>query len=138
LISIGFARPPDPATANLRPLVQNNIFYRNTVKRAVVSMARGAAIGLVMDHNLIAESGNICLLDDVEVPLKNLPQCGHQTHGVNEPPIFRDFATRDFRPAPGSPTTDRGVDLPNLVPRDADGTPRPQGQAFDIGPFELK
>ncbi|MBI5685304.1 MAG: right-handed parallel beta-helix repeat-containing protein [Verrucomicrobia bacterium] len=136
LISISFAKPPDPATANLRPQVQNNIFYRNTVKRAVVSAPRGAASGLVMDHNLFAESGNICLLDDAEVPLKDLPHRGHQTHGVNQPPLFRDFARLDFHPTKGSPTTDRGADLRVLVPHDADGTPRPQGQAFDIGPFE--
>jgi len=97
---------------------------------------RGAASGFVMDHNLIAESGNICLLDDVEVPLKNLPQRGHQTHGVYQPPIFRDFARHDFHPAPGSPATDRGANLRSLVPHDADGIPRPQGQVFDIGPFE--
>jgi hypothetical protein len=138
VIAIGFARPPDPATANLRPLVQNNIFYRNTVKRAVVSMARGAAVGLVMDHNLIAESGNACLLDDAEVPLKDLPQRGYQSRGVNEPPLFRDFARHDFHPARGSPAIDRGADLRDLAPHDADGVPRPQGRAFDIGPFELK
>ncbi|MBI5396840.1 MAG: right-handed parallel beta-helix repeat-containing protein [Verrucomicrobia bacterium] len=138
LISISFAKPPDPATANLRPQVQNNIFYRNTVKRAVVSAQRSAATGLVMDHNLIAESGNTCLLDDVEVPLKDLPQRGHQSHGVNQPPLFRDFARLDFRPARGSPTTDRGADLRAIVPHDADGIARPQGQAFDIGPFELR
>jgi len=138
LISIVTAKPSDAATANLRPQVLNNIFYRNTVKRAVVSAPRGAATGLVMDHNLIAESGNVCLLDDVEVPLKDLPQRGHQSHGVGQPPLFRDFARHDFHPAPGSPTTDRGADLRALVPHDADGTPRPQGQAFDIGPFELR
>ncbi|OHE75902.1 MAG: hypothetical protein A2107_03965 [Verrucomicrobia bacterium GWF2_62_7] len=138
LISISFAKSPDPATANLRPLVQNNIFYRNTVKRAVMSAPRGAATDLVMDHNLIAERGNICLLDDVEVPLKDLPQRGYQTHGVNQPPLFRDFARHDFHPAKGSPTTDRGADLRALVSHDADGTPRPQGQAFDIGPFEQR
>lgn len=138
LISIVFAKPPDPATANLRPQVQNNIFYRNTVKRAVVSLSRGAATGLVMDHNLIAESGNVCLLDDEEVPLKDLPQRGCQTHGVYEPPLFRDFAHRDFHPAKGSPVADRGANLRDLVPHDADGAPRPQGVAFDIGPFELR
>ncbi|MBI5397524.1 MAG: hypothetical protein HZA91_19680, partial [Verrucomicrobia bacterium] len=138
LISIVTAKPSDPATANLRPQVLNNILHRNTVKRAVVSAQRGAATGLVMDYNLIAESGNICLLDDAEVPLKDLPQRGHQTHGVNEPPLFRDFARHDFHPAAGSPTTDRGADLRALVLHDADGTPRPQGQAFDIGPFELR
>ena len=138
LILIICAKSSDLATANLRPQVQNNIFYRNTVKRAVVSTPRGAASGLVMDHNLIAESGNICLLDDVEVPLKDLPQRGYQLHGVDQPPLFRDFARLDFHPTEGSPATDRGADLRTLVPYDADGTPRPQGQAFDIGPFELR
>lgn len=136
VVSIGFAKPPDPATANVRPMVQNNIFYRNAVKRTVVSVPRGAANGLVLDHNLIAESGNVCLLDDTEVPLKDLPQRGHQTHGVSEPPLFRDFARHDFHPAEGSPATNRGADLGALVPCDAAGAPRPQGAVFDIGPFE--
>jgi hypothetical protein len=138
LISIGFAKPSDPATANLRPVVQNNVFYRNSVKRAVVSLPRGAASGLVLDYNLIAESGNVCLLDDAEVPLAELPQRGHQSHGVCEPPLFRDLLKLDFRPARGSPATDRGADLGALVPRDADGVPRPQGVGFDIGPFEAR
>lgn len=138
LISIILAKSSNPATANLRPQVQNNIFYRNTVKRAVVSMTRGAASGLVLDHNLIADSGNVCLLDEVEVLLKNLPRHGYQTHGVSEPPLFRNLAQHDFHPASGSPAIDRGADVRALVPHDADGTSRPQGQAFDLGPFELR
>jgi hypothetical protein len=138
LISINLAKRTDPSTANLRPQVQNNIFHRNIVKRAVVSVPRGAASGLVMDHNLIAESGNVCVLDDAEVPLNELPRRGYQSHGVYQPPLFRDAVRYDFHPAPGSPATDRGADLRVLVPHDADGTLRPQGRAFDIGPFEAR
>ncbi|MCX6910079.1 MAG: hypothetical protein NTY01_18830 [Verrucomicrobia bacterium] len=57
---------------------------------------------------------------------------------MDQPPRFRDFARHDFHPAKGSPTTDCGADLRALVSHDADGIPRPQGQAFDIGPFEQR
>ncbi len=138
LVSFILAKPSDLATANFRPQVLNNTFYRNTVKRAVVSVSQGSADGLVIDHNLIAESGNVCLLDGLETPLKNLPDCGYQSHSVNQSPLFRDFSGFDFHPATRSPTIDRGADLRDLVPHDADGVRRPQGKAFDIGPFECR
>jgi hypothetical protein len=138
LVSFVLAKSSDPATANFRPKVLNNIFYRNTVKKAVVSVSRGSADGLVIDHNLIAESGNVCLLDGLETPLKDLPQRGYQSHSVNQRPLFRDLSGSDFHPASHSPTIDRGANLRDLVPHDADGVSRPQGEAFDIGPFEYR
>lgn len=138
LVSMVNAKSSDPATGNVRPQVLNNIFYHNTVKRAAVNVSRGAAGGLVMDHNLIVESGDVCLLDDAELPLNDLPGRGYQSHGVNRPPLFRNPASLDFHPAEGSPTIDCGADLRTLVPHDAGDVSRPQGNAFDIGPFEQR
>jgi len=170
LVSMVNAKSSDPATGNTRPQVLNNVFYRNAVRRAVVSVSHGAAGGLVMDHNLFDESGDVCLLDDAVVPWNELPARGYQSHGVSGSPLFRNLARLDFHPSLlslaspmiggrptgarcfrysrlprrsltmqspiGSPTVDRGADLRAFVPDDADGISRPQGNAFDIGPFE--
>lgn len=50
-------------------------------------------------------------------------------------PMFVDAAVGNFRILPGSAALDRGITL-KAVPRDAVGTPRPQGAAYDIGAFE--
>ncbi|MCX6849246.1 MAG: right-handed parallel beta-helix repeat-containing protein [Verrucomicrobia bacterium] len=124
---------------SLRPVVQNNIFYRNRVKHDVLSLSpMGAAEGLIFDHNLIHDSGDRCCVDDVAITLKEMPSRGFQMHGVNQMPLFRDPAKNDFHPLAESPTVDRGADLHALIPTDADGLARPQGKAFDIGPFEMR
>lgn len=139
LVILERAKGSDPATGNLRPQVLNNILYHNRVRRDVVSVSpAGAANGLVMDNNLVAESGDRCRMDDVAVTLKDLPKQGYQSHGVSQPPLFRDFTGHDFRPAPGSSAIDHGADLRAFVPVDADGIARPRGRSFDIGPFELR
>jgi hypothetical protein len=125
------------ASGSLRSVVQNNIFYRNGVKHDIASVSpKGAAVGLIFDHNLINESGERCRMDDVAMSLKELSAHGFQTHGVLAPPKFRDPAANDYRPAPGSPVIDGGADLTTLVPADFEGVSRPRGKAFDIGPFE--
>lgn len=124
-------------TGNLHPLVQNNIFHRNSVEHDILSVSpKGAAEGLIFDFNLISESGERCRMDDVAMNLKDLPAHGSQAHGVSQPPLFRDTGKDDYHPAPGSPVIDRGADLHALVPADVDGISRPQGKAFDIGPHE--
>lgn len=136
LIAIAHAKPGDAATANLRPRVQNNVFFRQAAPGGVVAMDRGAATGLIFDHNLVAASGTICRLDGGIVPLAALPARGFQQHGVNRPPRFRDAARHDYRPAWLSAVVDCGADLSDLVPLDATGAPRPRGRGFDLGPFE--
>ncbi len=135
LIAITRARASDPATANLRPQVRNNLFFRNAATW-VVAADRGAASGLIFDHNLIAASGAACRLDGESVPLAALPARGHQTQGVSRAPRFKNAARHDYRPAWLSPVVDRGADLSDLAPHDADGRPRPRGRGFDLGPYE--
>lgn len=136
LIAITRANASDPATSNLRPRVQNNIFYRNPGAGATVAADRGAATELIFDHNLISASGNHCRLDGETLLLAALPARGYQQHGVARAPRFRDPARHDYRSAWLSPVVDRGADLGELVPRDASGRSRPHGHAFDLGPFE--
>jgi hypothetical protein len=49
--------------------------------------------------------------------------------------LFLDPANQDYRPNPGGPLIDTGAKVDNPV--DFVGTPRPQGAAFDIGPYEF-
>ena len=46
--------------------------------------------------------------------------------------------TKKLTPLPGSPVIDAGFPLPDAVPTDYAGTPRPQGTAFDLGAYEVK
>lgn len=50
-------------------------------------------------------------------------------------PLFVDAQNGNFTLRPGSAALDKGVML-KAVPRDAIGTSRPQGMAYDIGAFE--
>ena len=43
-----------------------------------------------------------------------------------------------LQPLAGSPAIDAGLALPEAVPADFLGTPRPQGKAFDLGAYEVK
>ncbi len=45
---------------------------------------------------------------------------------------------KKLMPLPGSPIIDAGFALPDAVPTDYLGTPRPQGKAFDLGAYEVK
>jgi len=52
--------------------------------------------------------------------------------------IFADAEKGNYRLKPGSPAIDAGVDTSSVVKTDIEGTPRPQGKAFDIGAYEAK
>jgi len=52
-------------------------------------------------------------------------------------PQFVDPDNGDFRLKPGSPGIDAGATLPD-VKTDLEGTPRPQGTAYDVGAYEMK
>src|SRR5262249_12750138 len=57
------------------------------------------------------------------------------TLGSNVDPLFVNAAAHDFHLQPGSPAMERGVSLA-AVTADFDGTPRPQGAAYDMGAYE--
>lgn len=138
LVQIASAKRSDPATENVNPLLANNIFFRNAVKQAVVHVGAAASRGLSMDYDLMAESGTHCIFGEDNVALADLPQRGVESHGVHDSPLFRGMNVKDFRSAKGSPTIDHGVDLGALVPHDFGGTRRPQGNGYDIGPYEFR
>ena len=57
------------------------------------------------------------------------------TGNVAADPKFSNVGGSDFHLQSGSPAIDGGVSIAGLV-RDRDGTPRPQGNSFDIGAYE--
>ncbi len=136
VIHIGLANTANPATENVNPQVINNIFYHNVPQQGVLFVGDKAARGLAMDYNLIADSGTECVLAGETVTLTELPGRSLEVHGVRETPRFLAPDKHDFHPAKGSPTVDRGTDLHHLVRYDIQGTRRPQGAGYDVGPYE--
>ena len=51
--------------------------------------------------------------------------------------IFSDPEAGDYTLRAGSPAIDAGADVSGVVDHDLAGTPRPQGEAFDIGAYEF-
>jgi hypothetical protein len=58
------------------------------------------------------------------------------SNNLKADPKFRNAAAGDFRLRPGSPAIDAGIRIP-VVRADFAGTPRPQGNAPDLGAFEF-
>ena len=99
-----------------------------------------------LDHNLYFQhdapmtvrlgSGNY-LHDVADLP-------AHAGQCLDAVPLLADPAGPDFHPTPSSPTIDSGTDIGGLLPArfgvtldvDFDDQPRPQGAAWDLGPYE--
>lgn len=62
-------------------------------------------------------------------------ETGQGKHSFCRDPLFVDSACRDFRPAKNSPAIDRGT-KEGAPDTDINGSARPQGQNYDIGPYE--
>ncbi len=62
---------------------------------------------------------------------------GYGDHDFVAEPRFVDPDQGDFRLQPGSPGIDAGTTI-EAVKADLRGVPRPQGQAYDVGAYELK
>ena len=82
--------------------------------------------GISVSHNLASNSNGSM------PPAPNTPS-PDSLWGVN--PLFASPGSGDFHLLAGSPAIDSGTSL-QYVEDDFDGTARPQGTNFDIGPFE--
>ena len=107
-------------------LVSNNIVVANERVGIVESGTTGAGNRYV--NNLVWSNGG----EGITL------QSGSEVGTITADPGFVDFrldGTGDYRLAEGSPARDTGT--PAGAPAFAiDGTDRPQGRGFDIGPFE--
>ena len=60
-----------------------------------------------------------------------------QSNNLTSNPLFVDASSGDFHIQSGSPAIDAGITLTE-VSTGIDGTPRPQGAAYDIGAYEYR
>lgn len=58
-------------------------------------------------------------------------------HNLQTDPLFVNAAAFDLHLQSGSAAIDAGTDLSSIFTTDFDGTPRPQGAAYDIGAYEF-
>ncbi len=73
------------------------------------------------------------------VSYTDIDQAGYagSNGNLNEDPMFADPANGNYRLHDGSPCLNTGTDV-NAPEDDLDGTPRPQGDGFDMGAYEFE
>jgi len=116
----------------------NNTFYNN--ETPIDGGGGGAGADLVWKNNIFAES--IAARDEGTAWENNLfwnvPSIIIKSGSGNivGDPKFVDPADGDFHLQPDSPAIDAGQAIAEVAD-DYDGTPRPQGSAYDIGAYEF-
>ncbi|MDD5371683.1 MAG: choice-of-anchor Q domain-containing protein, partial [Anaerolineaceae bacterium] len=80
-------------------------------------------------YELLSGSGNFTLA-------QYRSRFGKGTHSIGDNPQFTNPGSGNYRPKPGSPVIDSGINT-NLS-TDFDGNPRPQGKGFDMGVYEFQ
>lgn len=117
---------PDPDGQGLQLLsdqgitIQNNIFANQSNGIGAIFPDLSTDLSLVAGNNCIWKQGSN-RIDPGDV-------VGAYRLFVNP--------EGDFHLQVGSPCIDKGLSLTN-VPKDFDGTPRPQGQGYDMGAYEF-
>ncbi len=113
-------------------IIQNNLFYKNSV--ALGSGAPqgidfvGAGSGHVIRNNLFFAPGREAIGEAAgEYQAKDNVE--------DKDPLMADAERFDFHLRGGSPAIDAGT-AENAVESDKEGTKRPQGDGYDIGPYE--
>ena len=104
-------------------VIKNNVFY--DLPAQVIWVTGASEQGLDVGHNLTYRS-------DGEQPW-GLPYPGDLWQ---VDPRFVDAFNGNYQPRPDSPLIDTGVSLSTVV-NDYKGTPRPLGDRYDIGIFEM-
>ena len=138
LVHISRSKASDPTTHNVNPRIANNILHANKLTDAPIRVPEGSAVGLVVDCNLLFDSGRICEYAGQAIPVAGEAVDWLRGNIIGQEPLFRAPEELDWRPVAGSPVIDRGADIGRLAPADMDGVARPQGKGYDIGPFEWR
>jgi hypothetical protein len=127
--------------------IYQNTFYdvgaRATGAAGAIARAAGP-VGLQADNNLVlSKSGEQYVSSDTDL---SMVQGSHNLFfgaGTGpaelgplpaQDPLFVNATTFDFHLKPASPAIDHG--MTTAATTDFDGTPRPQGAAFDVGAYE--
>jgi hypothetical protein len=129
---------PSDTVSNV--VIANNVLMNNAMYPIYVYTDIGTTFGPVQIRNNVfsQNAGGNCVFFTAEKSCLTIwPQftiADNQTFDSSSSLGFRDLANRDYYPLAGSPLLD--VALPGYAAYDYVGTPRPQGPASDIGPFE--
>lgn len=107
--------------------IWNNVFYGNTGGLQIFSGASGTTV-----QNNVSYANT----------LFNYTNSGASTTHANNlddgtNPVFVNAGAANFRLQSTSPARDAGTPLASFFTTDFDGIPRPQGPAWDMGPFEF-
>lgn len=134
----GLAAVCEANPSAIRVTMVNNIFANNY---GGVYLS-GAAVLEKEDHNIFWSR------EDAEIATSNyrygrneinglvwFKETGRGEHSFCRDPLFVDPASHDFRLAKNSPAIDRGT-REGAPAGDINGSIRPQGTGFDIGPYE--
>ena len=124
---------PDPVGNK----VKNNILYTPHTFRGSIATYSSAVVGFESDYNTVVNRFSI---DEggTNMTLTAWRALGYDVHSSISTPsaLFVNPAGNDFHLKAGSPAIDAGTSLAEVT-QDLDGTPRPQGNAYDTGCFEL-
>src|SRR5262245_57319483 len=121
-------------------VISNNVLMNNAMNPIYVYSDIKTTFGPVqIKNNVFAQNagGNCVFFTDTKScskPPSVFTISGNRTFGNASAFRFRDLAKRDYYPMSNSPLLNAA--LPGLSSFDYAGTPRPQGPAPDIGPFE--
>jgi hypothetical protein len=129
-----------PSATISNVVIANNILMNNAMNPIYVYTDIGTTFGPVEIRNNVfsQNAGGNCVFFTAANSCSPVPPeftiVGNQTFSSSSSLGFRDLANRDYYPLAGSPLLNAG--LPGYAAFDYVGTPRPQGPAPDIGPFE--
>ncbi len=114
-------------------IVKNNIFIHPGTRGSIVTYSASA---LQSDYNIVVNrfSQND---GDTIITLAAWQTAGQDQHSIVSTPeaLFADAANNNYRLKTGSLALNAGMNAG--VTEDADGVPRPQGSAADIGCYEM-
>jgi hypothetical protein len=142
LAVVGYDQPLDT------PLrLHNTIFYNDNPPMGGTTLYLGEGVHLTADHNIYynpyREEDVICAgflggqcfsKDDInDGTWFNASGCGE--HSIYAEPLFVNPATQDYHLTVESPAIDAGT-VEDAPLDDLDGNNRPQGDGYDIGPYE--
>ena len=117
-------------------VARNNVLLSAHSFRGSISISVDSLPGFSSDHNVLEDrfttDDGASVLDFAAWQALGL-DASSLLATVEE--LFADVAADDYHLKPGSPALDAGETLAD-VPVDLEGTPRPQGPAFDVGAFE--
>jgi hypothetical protein len=121
----------------------NSLVASNTVARGAPTDLRATTSPLACALGMVCEFGLIRIDHSnfaTRQPAAGGPGDSIEVGPANQSgdPLFADLAAGDFHLRAGSPAIDAGIDpQARALPTDADGHPRVQGAAIDIGAYEF-